>query len=312
VRLAAEARQRAVLTGSALTPGMSAAEIDQAVSAQVATGSASTHSTRHGSRDRSDLVVTQQLCRSARSARSRWTAPCARFPLPGGAVARSEDPDRRLCGHPEGRRGDRTAAGGRRSPPGSGERLAAVRARVAGRPRPRVLALEWLDPPLRRPLDSRDDRSGRRRRCHRERRRLLPAAHLGADRGGRSRCHHRDAVRLRRGGAHAQMALAANSANSSAWQRLRAVRTGRVHPVDANGCFSRPGPAWWTASSGSPRSSTARKSTARTGFQIISTAPIAARRSPARRSLRGFRSHPIRPPCRAEKRRGRRRAARRR
>jgi iron complex transport system substrate-binding protein len=26
------------------------------------------------------------------------------------------------------------------------------------------------------------------------------------------------------------------------WLALRAVRTGRVHPVDANGCFSRPGP----------------------------------------------------------------------
>jgi iron complex transport system substrate-binding protein len=26
------------------------------------------------------------------------------------------------------------------------------------------------------------------------------------------------------------------------WRRLRAVRAGRVHPVDANGCFSRPGP----------------------------------------------------------------------
>jgi len=26
------------------------------------------------------------------------------------------------------------------------------------------------------------------------------------------------------------------------WQTLRAVREGRVHPVDANGCFSRPGP----------------------------------------------------------------------
>ena len=26
------------------------------------------------------------------------------------------------------------------------------------------------------------------------------------------------------------------------WQALRAVRDGRVYPVDANGCFSRPGP----------------------------------------------------------------------
>ena len=26
------------------------------------------------------------------------------------------------------------------------------------------------------------------------------------------------------------------------WRALRAVREGRVYPVDANGCFSRPGP----------------------------------------------------------------------
>jgi iron complex transport system substrate-binding protein len=26
------------------------------------------------------------------------------------------------------------------------------------------------------------------------------------------------------------------------WSSLRAVREGRVYPVDANGCFSRPGP----------------------------------------------------------------------
>jgi iron complex transport system substrate-binding protein len=26
------------------------------------------------------------------------------------------------------------------------------------------------------------------------------------------------------------------------WRAVRAVREGRVHPVDANGCFSRPGP----------------------------------------------------------------------
>jgi iron complex transport system substrate-binding protein len=34
----------------------------------------------------------------------------------------------------------------------------------------------------------------------------------------------------------------ATLADRPEWQALRAVREGRVHPVDANGCFSRPGP----------------------------------------------------------------------
>ncbi len=40
-------------------------------------------------------------------------------------------------------------------------------------------------------------------------------------------------------GAAAQVAAAAHLPG---WRRLRAVREGRVHPVDANACFSRPGP----------------------------------------------------------------------
>jgi iron complex transport system substrate-binding protein len=31
-------------------------------------------------------------------------------------------------------------------------------------------------------------------------------------------------------------------ATHGAWRTLRAVRAGRFHGVDANGCFSRPGP----------------------------------------------------------------------
>ncbi|HYO16558.1 MAG TPA: cobalamin-binding protein, partial [Thermoanaerobaculia bacterium] len=40
-------------------------------------------------------------------------------------------------------------------------------------------------------------------------------------------------------GARAQLEL---MAQRSEWRSLRAVREGRLHPVDANGCFSRPGP----------------------------------------------------------------------
>ena len=43
-------------------------------------------------------------------------------------------------------------------------------------------------------------------------------------------------------GAAGQIAAIAGGAGRAEWRRLRAVRAGRVHPVDANGCFSRPGP----------------------------------------------------------------------
>ncbi len=59
----AEARTLPVLTGSALTPGMTAAEVDAAVSAQVGGGaSLYTLDEERIARLEPDVIVTQQLC----------------------------------------------------------------------------------------------------------------------------------------------------------------------------------------------------------------------------------------------------------
>src|SRR3954468_10487050 len=59
----AEARTRPILTGSALTPGMSAAEVDAAVSAQVGNGlSLYTLDEARIAELAPDVIVTQQLC----------------------------------------------------------------------------------------------------------------------------------------------------------------------------------------------------------------------------------------------------------
>jgi len=241
----AEARQRAILTGSALTPGMSAAEIDQAVSAQVGNGlSLYTLDEARIAEIAPDLVVTQQLCPVC--AVSTEQVDGAVRPLPRCPEVLSLDPKTLIDVFADVEKVG--TAIGRQAEAGAllrdlEDRLAAVRARAAGRPRPRVLALEWLDPPFAGGhwipemiaaaggddvIASAGDSS----------RRLTWEQVEAAD---------PDVIIVMpcgfdEAGAQAQMALAADSENGSIWQRLRAVRTGRVHPVDANGCFSRPGP----------------------------------------------------------------------
>ena len=241
----AEARQRAILTGSALTPGMSAAEIDQAVSAQVGNGlSLYTLDEAKIAEIAPDLVVTQQLCPVC--AVSTEQVDGAVRPLPHCPEVLSLDPktlagvfaDIRTVGAAIGRTDEAEALLRNLE-----ERLAAVRVKVAGRPRPRVLALEWLDPPFAGGhwipemieaaggIDVIAGAGDSSRRLSWEQIEaadpdLILVMPCGFDEAG----------------ARAQMALAANAASGAVWQRLRAVRAGRVHPVDANGCFSRPGP----------------------------------------------------------------------
>ena len=119
-------------------------------------------------------------------------------------------------------------------------RLDAVRFRVQGRPRPRVAALEWLDPPfsgghwvpemieIAGGVDVFGEPGGHSTRLTWKQVReadpdILVVMPCGFDEAG----------------AAAQIELIAGL---PAWKELRAVREGKVFPVDANGCFSRPGP----------------------------------------------------------------------
>jgi iron complex transport system substrate-binding protein len=236
-----EVRQRPILTGSALTPGMSAAEIDQAVSAQVGNGlSLYTLDEARIADLAPDLIVTQELCPVC--AVSTAQVDGAVRPLPRCPDLLSLDPrtlgdvlaDIRKVGAAVGRAAEAAVLVSSLE-----ARLAAVRARALPE-RPRVLALEWLDPPfagghwvpemiaaaggidtVARPGDS------SRRLTWEEVAEIDPDVLVVMPCGF-------DAA-----GAAAQIATVADLPE---WRRLRAVRAGGVYPVDANGCFSRPGP----------------------------------------------------------------------
>jgi iron complex transport system substrate-binding protein len=236
------ARTRPILTGSALSAGMSAAEVDAAVAAQVASGaSLYTLDEERIAALAPDVIVTQQLCPVC--AVSTAQVDGAVRPLPRCPEVLSLDPrtladvlaDIRRVGALTGREAAAEALLGELD-----RRLAAVRAAVAGRPRPRVLALEWLDPPfagghwvpemialaggtdaVAAPGD------------HSARLTWEQVAAADPDVIVAMPCGFDEA------GAAGQLATIADRPE---WRALRAVRGGQVHPVDANGCFSRPGP----------------------------------------------------------------------
>ena len=240
-----EARTRPILTGSALAPGLSAAEVDAAVAAQVGSGaSLYTLDEERVAALAPDLIVTQELCPVC--AVSTAQVDGAVRPLPRCPEVLSLDPeslagvfaDIRRVGAAAGR-----PAAAEALVAGLERRLAAVAtiaARVAGRPRPRVAALEWLDPPFagghwvpemiacaggEDALASPGDRS--RRLSWDELAAADPDVIVAMP------CGFDEA------GARAQIEAVAGRPE---WRALRAVREGRVHAVDANGCFSRPGP----------------------------------------------------------------------
>lgn len=130
--------------------GLTSAEIDAAVRTTMAThGSVYEVDAARLAELRPDLVLTQAVCDvcavpvgSAQEAVARLVPRPRVLSLDAHRledIARSLEELGAATGHPT--RGADAAAAFRR-------RLAEVEARVAGRPRPRVLALEWLDPPF--------------------------------------------------------------------------------------------------------------------------------------------------------------------
>jgi iron complex transport system substrate-binding protein len=236
-----EARRLPHLTGSALAPGLGAVEVDRAVADQLASGrSLYTLDEARIAALQPDLIFTQELCPVC--AVSTEQVEGALAPLPRCPHVVSLDPRRladvfadiREVGRITGRE---PAAGELIS--NLEERLAAVRHAVAGRPRPRVAALEWLEPPfaaghwvpemlqaagaedvLARPGDT------SRRATWEEIAQADPDWIIAMP------CGFDEA---------AARAALAPLAPRPEWRALRAVRLGRVAAVDANGCFSRPG-----------------------------------------------------------------------
>jgi iron complex transport system substrate-binding protein len=238
----AGARQLPVLTGSALPPGLGAAEVDRAVSAQVGSGaSLYTLAEETIAGLAPDLIVTQQLCPVCAVSTAQVGAALA--PLPRCPEVLSLDPRTLGDVFADIRRvGERTGRGAAAAAllASLERRLDATRRRVAGQPRPRVLALEWLDPPFAGGhwvpemiaaaggLDVAAVPG-----AHSARLTWDEVASLDPDLVIAMPCGY-DAA-----GAAAQVAAAAALPQ---WRRLRAVQAGQVYPVDANGLFSRPGP----------------------------------------------------------------------
>ncbi|RBY90220.1 cobalamin-binding protein [Blastococcus sp. TBT05-19] len=143
-------REKAVVVGGADTSGMTPAEIDASVRRRLAAGE--DLYTLHADALAAlapDVILTQDLCRVCALPSGHVDEALAHLGCRADVVAL--DPytlDQVLAtittvgermGVPE--RADAVVRGLR-------ERLAAVAARVAGRPRPRVAVVEWVDPPF--------------------------------------------------------------------------------------------------------------------------------------------------------------------
>jgi iron complex transport system substrate-binding protein len=138
------------LTGTVLPPGLSAGEIDAKVKEVIGEGRALyTLDEERLAELEPDLIVTQAVCEVCAVSYDDVVEVAGR--LPGRPRVLQQDPttlgevleDVTRLGEATGI-GERAAEVRRELE----ERLEAVRAAVAGEPRPRVLALEWLDPPF--------------------------------------------------------------------------------------------------------------------------------------------------------------------
>lgn len=138
------------LTTTVLPPGLDAGEIDAAVKEVVGEGRALyTLDEERLARLEPDLIVTQAVCEVCAVSYEDVVTVAAR--LPGPPRVLQQDPST-LSEVLEDvtRLGDAAGIGGRAGAVRAEleARLEAVRAAVAEAPSPRVLALEWLDPPF--------------------------------------------------------------------------------------------------------------------------------------------------------------------
>jgi iron complex transport system substrate-binding protein len=231
-----QARGRPHVTRSVIPEGLSMAEIDLAVRERTSRGEALYELDEQVlSRLGVDLIVTQAVCEVCAVSFDDVRAVAGRLPTRPRVI--SLDPSTlgevladvprlaAVAGVPEA--GERLAAE-------AGERLARVERAVAGVARPRVVALEWLDPvyvgghwvPQMIELAGGEDPLGRPG----ERSRTATWEDVEAARP--------DVVVSMPCGLDAEQAAAETRRHRERLERLHA----RVHPVDAAAYFSRPGP----------------------------------------------------------------------
>jgi iron complex transport system substrate-binding protein len=145
-----EARSRRIVSTSALRPGMAPAEIDAAVRQRIAEGEDLYHLDEGALSDIApDLVVTQDLCAVCAVDVSSVDAAMTHLGCDGKVL--TVDPqtlDEVIASIVTIGTSTGHEAKARELAAESNERLAAVRAAVAGRARPKVAVVEWTDPPF--------------------------------------------------------------------------------------------------------------------------------------------------------------------
>jgi iron complex transport system substrate-binding protein len=138
------------LTATVMPEGLSAGEIDAAVKAIVGEGKALyTLDEERLTELAPDLIVTQAVCEVCAVSYEDVVEVAARLPGPPRVLQQDPSSLTEVLADLE-RLGEAAGIGERAAALRADleERLDAVRAAVAGAPRPRVIALEWLDPPF--------------------------------------------------------------------------------------------------------------------------------------------------------------------
>jgi iron complex transport system substrate-binding protein len=231
-----EARERPHVTRSVIPEGLTAAEIDRAVRERTSRGEALYELDEQVLIGLDvDLIVTQAVCEVCAVSFDDVRAVAERLPSRPAVI--SLDPSTLgevLADVPRLAAAAGVPEAGRRLAAEAGERLARVERAVAGAPRPRVVALEWLDPvyvgghwvPQMIELAGGEDPLGRPG----ERSRTAAWEEVEAARP--------DVVVVVPCGLDAEQAAVEAERHRERLDRLGA----RVHPVDAAAYFSRPGP----------------------------------------------------------------------
>jgi iron complex transport system substrate-binding protein len=231
-----EAGLRPHLTRSVIPEGLSPAEIDQAVREHTGRGEALYELDEDTLRELDvDLIVTQAVCEVCAVSYDDVRAVAERLPTKPGVI--SLDPStigEMLADVPRLAEAVDAVDAGARLVADAGERIAAVEEAVAGLSRPRVAALEWLDPvyvgghwvPQMIELAGGEDVLGH----HGEKSRTAPWEEVEASAP--------EIVVSMPCGLYAEEAAAETLRHRERLNTLGA----RVHAVDAAAYFSRPGP----------------------------------------------------------------------